>query len=158
MWMAGLERAGSAWSRGGAEFLLAWTRLAILFLNRFLLEWPRLRPRCPCGAHFEYGMGHTGDIRSLADQIVYADGIYSPRSVDSPFSSSRIHGVFSSLFPSSSKSLCPPHKRLNRTKGFSMYIQVSYIVQYSNTRAHTEIAIVGPRGRALDCIYRVGHI
>lgn len=66
-------------------------------------------------------------------------------SLHSPFSSSQIHGIFEGLFSSSSRSLCPRHKRVNRTKGFSMYIQASYIIQDSNTRTHTEIAIVGPR-------------
>ena len=42
---------------------------SLTFLNRFLLKWPRLRPRwlSSRGAHFEYGMVHPGDIRSLAD-------------------------------------------------------------------------------------------
>lgn len=39
-----------------------------------------------------------------------------------------------------------------------MYIQGFYIVRDPNMRTHTEIAIVGPGSRALNCIYRVNPI
>lgn len=67
----GLIEIGLRVITGGGGRGFFWPELSLLFCFSiiFLLKWPRLWPRCLGShvAHFEYGMVHTGDIRSLAD-------------------------------------------------------------------------------------------
>lgn len=133
--MAGLDRTDYGWSRE-VEFLLVWIRRVILFLNRFLPKWPRLRLRCLSshGVYFEYGMVCIGDIKSSWRRIVCADGISRLRSGDSLFYL-RIHRVFQSLLPSLSVFSLKVAKTVNCVEDFSMYNQGSYIsrLQYENS-------------------------